>query len=135
MSTLPRVALLLVAASCADPAAPESNDIGKVARSGCILTPTVAPASVTLAPGDTARVEAHVQCTDAGAAGFTWTSADSAVAIVTPRETVAGMSAAVVLARGVGEAVVTARSTADPALQNALAVTVRAPQASTPSAP
>ena len=133
MRTLPRIGFLLLAASCAGPAAPSSDapdpgDIDEVVRSACAVAPTAAPASVTLAPGDSARVEARDGCADRGA-GFSWSSADTTVAVVAPRETAAGKSAAVVLARGVGDVVVTARSSADPAVRVAIAVMVRSPGA------
>src|SRR5574338_739251 len=74
----------------------------------CLLTPTVSPASVTLAVGDTTRAEASQSGCSPIAAGTNWTSSDPAVATVVSRGALGANAVAVITGRKAGEAVVTA---------------------------
>jgi hypothetical protein len=98
----------------------------EVAWGKCLLSPVMAPTYAVLAPGDTVRVEARDGCASLEGS-FTWGSGDTTVAVVTPREASAGRSAAVVQARGIGQAAIRARLVDDPTVYGAVALTVRAP--------
>ena len=97
-----------------------------VTRIMCAGGPSIAPANAMLVVGDTLRVAASDGCsTIAGAAE--WIVSAPEVATVTSRGLDGKTSVATVTARGVGLAVITARSVDDPTISVSMAVTVKIP--------
>jgi len=97
--------------------------VSVIRRFAC-LTSTISPATVTLAVGDTARAQASARCPSVSAA-TNWTSSDTTIATVVSRGAVDVYGVALITARNVGDAVVTAWSSDDPTIRVSMAVMVR----------
>ena len=90
----------------------------------CAASPTISPATATLAVGDTIRAYAQPGCSSLPGA-TSWTSSDPTVAGVVSRGTLGKNAVAVIRALGAGAVAVTARSADDPTISAVMAVVVR----------
>jgi uncharacterized protein YjdB len=97
-----------------------------VLRPVCAASPTISPAHVTIAPGDSVLAEARENCA-AIPTGFTWAVDDTSIATVEARETTSGRTTAIIKAKRPGQVAVRAYSIDDPSVYVALALTVRDP--------
>ena len=124
------VVTLLLASACTEPpAAPRPKVVvppDSVTRRFCILSVRMDPINTVLVPGDSTRLEVRAGCGEL-TAGFTWTSSNAAVAVVELRENLPGRSVSVVRALSPGQAVITARSVDDSAIDGTAAITVQMP--------
>jgi uncharacterized protein YjdB len=93
-----------------------------VPRIACLASITMTPASVTLILGDTAVAQTNIgaSCVGIPSGGVSWTSADSTVLAVDPRDG----DRAVLRAKKPGQVTVTARANRDPTISGSLAATV-----------
>jgi uncharacterized protein YjdB len=94
----------------------------------CIGAPSVSPPNATLAVGDTLRIATFLASSCSAVIGpVDWIVSDAAVASITSRPPEGTSQLGVVTARGVGTAVITARSVEDPTISATMALVVKTP--------